>query len=107
MSKLSFRPRTDLHDILKTVLDNSNVYFRPPANKLMKYPAIRYDISEVRTTYADNKRYKIMKGYTVTLITLDPDTDVFDKILETFEYCRFDRSYAYDNLHHFVFNVYF
>lgn len=81
------------------------VYFQPPASVTMKYPAIRYELSRLDMTPADNKSYLVDAAYQVTVIDPDPDSAIADQLLE-FEYCRFNRSYTANNLNHFVFVIY-
>lgn len=51
--------------------------------------------------YANTKRYQ------VTLISEDPDLDVFDKIIDNFPMCKFDRHFVSANLNHEVFDIYY
>jgi hypothetical protein len=96
--------REQLNDLLKTFADN--VYFQKPTNTNMQYPCIVYSQDNARTLFADNSPYRYIKRYQVMVIDSDPDSPIPDKIagLPT---CSFDRHYTADDLHHFVFNVYF
>ena len=73
---------------------------------LMKYPAIRYSITEISNDHADDIAYKQKKAYKLTLIDLNPDSIYVDKILKL-PYCRFDRYYPADNLNHYEFIIYY
>lgn len=97
--------RLDLHEELCTVLGSRNVYFQPPPNIYMKYPAIVYSQSGVDNWQANNDVYKQSIQYTVTAITLNPDSEIVTK-LTLIGMCRFDRSYVKDNLYHNVFTLY-
>lgn len=83
-----------------------NVYFQPPASVKMKYPAIRYEISRMDLTSADNLPYLLDRGYQVTVIDSDPDSDIAEAISK-WPMCRFNRSYTAENLNHFVFIIYY
>jgi len=100
------RSRLELHETLLALLGSNQVYFRAPANVQMKYPAIIYTRSSYQTSFADNKIYRQMKQYTITLIYRDPDSDLPDRLL-SLPCCRFDRHYMADNLNHDVFTLYF
>lgn len=83
-----------------------NVYFQPPANLQMKYPAIVYSRDDAETLFADNDVYRRMKRYQVTVIDQNPDSEFPDKVAEL-PMCTYDRFFTADNLNHDVFNLYF
>lgn len=82
------------------------VYFQAPTTTQMKYPCIIYKRDSADTTFADNKPYRYVKRYMVTVIDHDPDSEIPDKIA-ALPQCLFDRNYVADGLHHDVFNLYF
>lgn len=45
--------RAELGKIFREILGNGNVYFQPPSNTQMRYPAIRYERSEMAVKHAD------------------------------------------------------
>ena len=97
--------RLKLHEKLKTILGNENVYFQPPPSLNMKYPAIRYSLADIRTDAADNiNYYKKVKRYTVILIHKNPDNERVDTLIEN--NFSFDRFYTSDGLNHYVFTYY-
>ena len=98
--------RKEFHLKLKEILGSDNVYFQPPENIKMKYPAIVYEVGAGLRTPADNKKYLYSQGYSVTYITKDPDPDIPDKLLEL-EYCSFERQFKLENLYHWVFFIYY
>lgn len=100
------RPRSQLHDLLKELLDSDNVYFQPPATKQMEYPCIRYELAPADTRFAGNSPYTYTKRYKVTVIAKDQDSDIPDKIAQL-PMCLHNRYYAANNLNHNVFNLYF
>lgn len=95
--------RTKMHKRLLSVCDN--VYFQPPENLKMKYPCVRYSLSNDQRLYAGNAIYNKKDCYSVTFITSDPDDKTFELIRE-FPYTYFDRAYVSDNLHHYVFQCF-
>ena len=72
----------------------------------MKYPAIRYERSDMELRHADNSVYNRRVRYMVTVIASDPDSTVVDKV-SMLPLCRFERHYVQDNLNHDVFEIYF
>lgn len=96
--------RMDLQHDLEAILGTREVYFQKPSNKKMSYPCIVYDFAKPDLEYADNAIYIEKNNYTITLITIDPYTTIYDELLH-YPYCKFDRKYKSDNLNHFVFNI--
>lgn len=99
--------RYELHSKLVELLGSDQVYFRDPGKVAMKYPAIVYSTSDIYLEHADDIVYRNTTRYDVTLIDKDPDSDLPDKMIESFEYCRFSRYFVADNLNHFLFNLYY
>lgn len=99
--------RVDLQSKLEAVLGSRNVYFQPPENLKIKYPAIVYSLGGINLRHADNKPYMKGKYYTVILIHDDPDNEVVDEILATFLYANLSRNFITDNLYHYVFEIYY
>lgn len=98
------RSRTDLHALLKSITDN--IYFQPPPTLQMEYPCIVYQRSQIRTEFADNSPYSRTKRYQITVIDLDPDSDIPDKV-GSLQMCSFDRFFTFDKLNHDVFSLFF
>lgn len=98
--------RQQLHDILLAILGTTHVYFQPPANVQMQYPAIVYKRDHAETEFADNVPYHVTRRYMVTLITRNPDEAVWDKIA-ALPMCLHNRWFAVSNLNHDVFNLYY
>lgn len=98
--------RLDLQTILEKTLGSRNVYFQPPASIQMKYPCVVYELSMMDIRHADNDPYSHRKRYKVTVIDRNPDSDIPDRVA-ALQSVSFDRHYTQDNLHHYVFNLYF
>lgn len=99
--------RLQLQAELERILGSKNVYFQTPPSFQMSYPCFRYELDEINTKYADNKVYAAKKAYLVTYISDDPDDDLSDVMLHSFKLIHFDRPYTADNLHHFVYKIYY
>lgn len=99
--------RLELHEKFAEILGSRNVYFQPPESVRMSYPAIVYNLSNVKPKRANNDMYVFWKRYSVTVIDKDPEADWVESMLDTFEYCQFERHYAADNLNHWQFSIYY
>ena len=100
------RPRSEFNSILENVVGGKRVYYQPPVNIQMKYPAIVYDREYTKVDRADNGRHITTVRYNVQLITTDPDDPIIEKLLDL-PYSSQDRHYVSDRLHHYVFNIYY
>lgn len=99
--------RLKLHEVFCEILNNRNVYFKPPNNLIMTYPCIRYALSGVDIRCANNRLYKRYNEYEVIVIDKDPDSKIYNEVLEYFPMCSFIRSYISDNLNHTVLKLYY
>lgn len=106
MEKKVESKRLELQDIFETVLGSKNVYFQPPESIKIKYPCIIYTRTGSYTAHADNKLYRFKKKYQISYITKDPD-DLIPDSIEKLPLCKFDRHYVSNNLHHYVFNLFY
>lgn len=99
--------RLELHDELCALLGSSNVYFQPPASVLMKYDAIRYELSEKNVKRANDRIYSMTNQYDLVYITTNPESTIPDEILNHFQLCRFGSPYAKNNLYHYPFTLFY
>ena len=98
--------RLELQTLLEGVLGSKNVYFQPPSNVQMQYPCIVYAQDNAKVEFAGNLPYSYAKRYQVTAISRTPDWDVPDKVA-LLPLSNLNRIFTADNLHHYVFNLYF
>ncbi len=73
---------------------------------VMQYPCIVYQQDYARTEFAGNMPYKYAKRYQITVIDVNPDSLIPDKIA-MLQSALFDRHFTANNLHHSVFTLYF
>lgn len=99
-------PRPELQAILESILGSRNVYFQPPPNLKMQYPAIVYNRDGLTIRHANDKPYKHKKRYQVTVIDQNPDNVIVDKIA-MLPLCAYDRFFTAENLNHDVFTIFF
>lgn len=102
------KPREELGCILENILGEyqSNCYFEPPDGFEMDYPCIVYELSNARVQHADNKPYVVDKRYLITVIDVDPDSEIRDEVLKLPK-CSFDRAFISNNMNHYVFTIFF
>lgn len=98
--------RLNLQNELELILGSNKVYFQPPTNTKVGYPCIIYDLDNIDSTYASDDKYINERRYTISLVHTDPDTSLVDLIL-ALPKCSFDRHYRKDNLHYFVYTIYY
>ena len=84
-----------LRKVMREMAGVENVYFQPPANLLMKYPAIRYE----------HRPYAQHTFYDVTVIDENPDS-LLVYAIASLPRCRYGRHYKADNLNHDTFTIY-
>ena len=98
--------RLELQSELESKLGSKNVYYQPPENFKMKYPAIRYSLSNIFNHHASNIVYKQSNRYTLVLISSNPLEPCKEK-LSQIPTCKHIQSYIADNLYHDVFEIYY
>jgi hypothetical protein len=98
--------RIELQGKLEQLLGSSQVYYQPPEEVKMSYPAIRYSKIGMDKVYADNGAYRLRTRYSLTVIDRRPDNPVIQKLL-VLPYCSYDRHYISNNLNHDALTIYF
>lgn len=98
--------RVALQSELESILGSREVYYQPPSSIKLKYPSIVYALDDVRAAHADNMAWRLMRRYSVTLITRNPDDPTIDK-LGAMPMCNFSRYFSNDNLHHYNYSIYY
>lgn len=98
--------RLDLQNKLEELLGSKNVYYQPPEDFKMSYPAIIYSKDDIEARHANNDKYNKMNKYNIIVIDRLPDNEVIDKILEL-PLSSYDRWYSSDNLNHDSMTLYY
>lgn len=96
--------RLELSQYLGTFCDN--VYYQPPENVKMKYPAIVYFPDFEDRTHANNDTYNLKDRYQVTIIDRDPDSPIRMAFRRS-RLCSFSRSFRTEGLNHFIYSIYY
>lgn len=97
--------RLEIDAMLHAITDTANIYYQPPESVKMKYPAIRYERTDIKFQHADNLPYKADVAYKVIVMDKNPDSEIVEKISKI-PTCRFITHYTKDNLNHDVFIIY-
>lgn len=97
--------RAKLHEKFTDILGNNHVYYQPPSNLKMEYPAIRYSKSTIDSRYANDAKYSMKDCYELIVIDTRPDNPAIKKLLEL-PYCSYGRQYKADNLYHDTLTIY-
>ena len=98
--------RLDLQSLLETILGSGNVYFQPPENLKMSFPAIVYNRDFRNARFADNIPFAKTFRYQITIIDRNPDSLIPEKIGEL-PMSTFVRHFTTEALNHDVYDVYF
>lgn len=83
---MSNSKRSVLHDKLLEILGryvpgSGQVYFNPPDNVRLTYPAIIYKHSGIDKRDADNRKYFRQDQYMITIIDRDPDSTIYEDVM--------------------------
>lgn len=98
--------RLKLQAILEEILNSDQVFFQPPENVKMIYPAIVYNLDYVLGEHADNHPYRLTNRYELTLLERKADSDYLDKLLRI-SGASYTRYFAANSLHHHILSLYF
>ena len=101
------RDRRDLSRIFREKLKVKHVYYQQPAPNMLQYPCVIYELDRKDIDHADDRVYRDMNRFTVTLIGKEVDNDaMYDAMLEI-PYCQSERRFVNDGLYHDVFTIYY
>ena len=100
------RSLSELHELMKAIEDVEDAYIQPPTSGMV-YPCIVIERGLSSTVkFADNLKYVLYKGYTITIVDRDPTSLIPDRV-EALPHCTFDRFFKANGLNHFVFQLFF
>jgi hypothetical protein len=98
--------RLELQSLLLGLQDGVHVYFQPPPDTEVIYPAIIYNRNYQTVNFADNIPYGRKIRYQITIIDRDPDSLIPDKVAEL-PLTTYVRHYTTENLNHDIYYTYF
>lgn len=99
--------RRKLQTELETILGSKNVYFQPPESIKMSYPAIVYERYDIKNAHAGNAVYARSCVYKVTVVDMDPTSEIVDKLSTQYPTIKYSRHFVSDKLNHDVFLLYY
>lgn len=101
--------RLDLQDLLESIpgvaiddYGNKAVYFQPPENYRMTYPAIVYKRYRINNNNADNIVYYQHVDYQITVIDSNPDSEIV-KTMSLMPRMRHVQHFVSNGLNHDIF----
>lgn len=98
--------RLELQSKFEELLGSRNVYYQPPENLKMNYPAIRYSLSGIENRPANNNKYLTLKRYDGIVISKKVDPEIIEHIA-VLKYVTIGRPYIAENLYHYPFTIYY
>lgn len=107
MEVCTMASREELQTELESLLGTRQVYFNPPENVRMTYPAIVYSRPGYIESRANDKAYTWRPRYEVTIIDTDPLADYVDRMLKRFTMVTHNSTYVGDGLYHYSFTLYY
>jgi len=108
MSNTTYREakRLELHELLVSILGSRNVYFQPPENVKINYPAIIYSRVKINNKYANNLVYNQQCVYQIVVVDKDPDSIISESISKILTISH-ENNFTKDGLHHDVYRLYY
>ena len=98
--------RLEFQALLEALQEGVSVYFQPPTNVQMSYPAIVFNRDYRKVDFADNAPYFQTIRYQVTVIDKDPDSAI-PNLVGALPMTTYVRHYTTASLNHDIYSVYF
>ena len=94
--------------VLEKIKNNitPNVYFTPPDNIQLKFPACVVTREDFEVKKANNNPYFSSMGYKLVYMSREEADDIFIKVSSAFKSSSFRTEYKVNGLYHKVFVVY-
>lgn len=96
--------RAELSEVLHGMA--SHVYFQQPSTNQMQYPCIIYHRKPPQIDHADNRPYRKDHMWQLTVIDRSPDSTIAEAV-EELPGIHCDATFTQDNLHHYVYSLYY
>lgn len=77
----------------------ASIYYQPPANISIKYPAIIYKRKDIEKVHANDKAYIMRCSYDITVIDKRKDSVIVEELLKL-SHCSFQNEFTTDGLNH-------
>lgn len=99
------RSLSSLRTLVQGAVGEVTVYITPPEITKRETPCIVLERDRGAVRFADNAPYFNARGYSLTVISLESDSDILDQV-ETLAWCEKNRHFISDNLHHDVYTIF-
>lgn len=93
--------RLTLQNKLESILGSRNVYYNPPESQKMSFPAIVYNLSDLRQVHADNRKYIDYTTYKITVVSKQVDHPAIRAVLDL-PMTKFSANYTKNGFYHTV-----
>lgn len=92
---------------LQTMLEEicPNVYFQPPSNITLKYPAIVYSFKRFNTNHANDEKYINREIYDINVMDKNPESEIVKKLIKN-KYVEFDNAFVSGGLNQTNLTIY-
>lgn len=84
-----------------------NVYFQPPSDVRMNFPAIIYTRDRPFMNKANNGAYMFQWSYRITVVDTTPDSDIPESLVRAFSTCVVDSTAVIEGLNHTYLTLYY
>lgn len=72
----------------------------------MQFPCIKYKLDSIENFRADDVNYHKEKRWAITVIDRNPDSTIYERLIENFDHCSLDRTGVNDNLNHWYLTLF-
>jgi hypothetical protein len=86
---------------LEEILGSDNVYYNPPESQKMNFPAIVYNLSDIRQVHADNRKYVDFTSYKITIVSKKVDHPAIRGVLDL-PMTKFSTNFTKNGYYHTV-----
>lgn len=93
--------RLTLQHKLEEILGSDNVYYNPPESQKMNFPAIVYNLSDIRQVHADNRKYVDFTSYKITIVSKKVDHPAIRGVLDL-PMTKFSTNFTKNGYYHTV-----
>jgi len=99
------RSQSDLQAILAGLDGVNAAYIQPPTK--LDYPCIMIERGlPSSVSFADNIKYLLKKGYTITVMDRNPESLIPD-LVEELPHCQVNQAFKTEGINHTVFQLFF
>lgn len=83
------------------------VFFQPLSNVRLSYPCTIYKLNGIYVNQANDMNYKASRRYQITYITKNAADPLINEFITKFKMITFSNHFTSDNLHHYIYDIYY